>query len=275
MARRSSRSSRSTPGSRSSTRSPRRSPASTSSRCRSASPTGTPSRSRRTTITFTGHAIEVRLVAEDPATGWLPSTGTVTEFEIPGDVRVDTGFRAGSEVSSDYDSLLAKVIAHHTDRGVAALRIARALRSARITGVRTNAAALAAIMDEPDYRAGSNAHLVPRPASRGVDRQRVRPRRPARPLPRCSVRDRARQSALRSHLGGFAPSGWRNLRTRGQRRTLVCDGAGEPGPDGFAAGTHRGVPMYAEYTFRRSGYGGERIADVLIGGHPRPTSREP
>ena len=86
-------------------------------------------------IAFDGHAIEVRLVAEDPASGWLPSTGTVTEFEIPGDVRVDTGFRAGSEVSPDYDSLLAKVIAHHADRGVAALQIARALRTARITGV--------------------------------------------------------------------------------------------------------------------------------------------
>ncbi len=63
-------------------------------------------------VTFTGHAIEVRLVAEDPSAGWLPSTGRITEFEIDGDVRIDTGFRAGSEVSSDYDSLLAKVIAH-------------------------------------------------------------------------------------------------------------------------------------------------------------------
>ncbi len=218
-------------------------------------------------ITFTGHAIEVRLVAEDPARGWLPSTGTVTEFEIPGDVRVDTGFRAGSEVSSDYDSLLAKVIAHHVDRGVASLRLARALRGARVTGVRTNAALLAAIMDEPDYRAGRTltSYLDQHPgvlvgsALEPGDRQ-------AHFVAAVFAIERANR--LADHTCGFAPSGWRNLRTRGQRRVLICDGDGEPGPDGFAVGTHRGVPHCAEYAFRRSDGGGERIADVLIGPPP-------
>ncbi len=215
-------------------------------------------------ITFTGHAIEVRLVAEDPARGWLPSTGTVSEFEVPGDVRVDTGFRAGSEVSSDYDSLLAKVIAHHADRGVAALRIARALRGSRITGVRTNAAALAAIMEEPDYRAGRTltSYLDQHPevlAAGGLDPDD----RLAHFIAAVFAIERAdRQS---DHILGFAPSGWRNLRTRGQRCVLVCDGDRDAGPDGFAVGTHRGVPMHAEYVFRRSGSRGDRVADVLIG----------
>ncbi len=218
-------------------------------------------------ITFDGHAIEVRLVAEDPATGWMPSTGTVSEFEIAGDVRVDTGFRAGSDVSSDYDSLLAKVIAHDVDRGVAALRIARALRGSRITGVRTNAAALAAIMEEPDYRAGRTftSYLDEHPevvTGGGLDTAD----RQAHFL--AAVFAIERDNRLSDHVLGFAPSGWRNLRTRGQRRMLVCDREGEPAPDGFAAGTHRGLSMTAEYTFRRSAHAAERVADVLIGRPP-------
>jgi acetyl/propionyl-CoA carboxylase alpha subunit len=216
-------------------------------------------------VTFTGHAIEVRLVAEDPAAGWMPSTGTVAEFEIPGEVRVDTGFRAGSEVSPDYDSLLAKVIAHHPDRDVAALQIARALRGARITGIRTNVDALAAIMEEPDYRAGRTptAYLDQHPevlTATGVTPDD----RLAHFLAAVFTIERANRSADR--VTGFAPSGWRNLRTRGQRRTLV--GAGEPGPEGFAPGTHRGVPMTAEYVFRRAAADGVRVADVLVGAPP-------
>ncbi|HEY5663821.1 MAG TPA: biotin carboxylase N-terminal domain-containing protein [Ilumatobacter sp.] len=171
-------------------------------------------------IHFTGHAIEVRLVAEDPAAGWLPSTGTVTEFDIAGDVRVDTGFRAGSEVSSDYDSLLAKVIAHHADRGVAASQVARALRTARIAGVRTNAAALAAIMHEPDFRAGRTltSYLDQHPGvlaatgPTGDDRLAL--------LCAAVFADEQRNRAA-DRVTGFAPSGWRNLRTRGQRRVWM------------------------------------------------------
>src|SRR5690606_14451232 len=108
----------------------------------------------------------VRLVAEDPAAGWLPSVGTLTDFDISGDgVRLDTGFRAGSSVSADFDSMLAKVIVHDTSRAVAATRLARALTGARIAGVRTNAATLAAILTEPDFLAGNTptAYLAEHP----------------------------------------------------------------------------------------------------------------
>ena len=183
---------------------------------------GYPSPFTQDDITFNGHAIEVRLVAEDPSAGWLPSTGTVTEFEIPGDVRVDTGVRAGSEVSPDYDSLLAKVIAHHVDRGVAALQIARALRSARISGVRTNANTLAAIMTEPDFRAGNTptAYLDEHPdvltgrGPQGDDLLAL--------LCGAVFADEQRNRAADA-VTGFAPSGWRNLRTHGQRRTWLLD----------------------------------------------------
>ena len=176
-------------------------------------------------ITFTGHAIEVRVVAEDPAAAWLPSTGTIEEFEIGGpvggsDVRVDTGFRAGSVVSPDYDSLLAKVIAHHADRGVAALRIARAMRTSRIAGVRTDAATLAAIMDEPDYRAGRTftSYLDEHPdvlAAAGPTGDDLVAHLVAVAL----ADEHANRTA--DPVTGFAPSGWRNLRTRGQRRTWL------------------------------------------------------
>jgi propionyl-CoA carboxylase alpha chain len=221
-------------------------------------------------ITVDGHAIEVRLVAEDPARGWLPSTGTITEFEIAPDggvdVRVDTGVRAGSEVSSDYDSLLAKVIAHHADRDVAAQRIGRALRTARIAGVRTNASTLAAIMDEPDFRTGTTytAYLDEHPQL-AVATGRSPEDRVVHLL--AAVFAIERDNRAHDRVLGFAPSGWRNLRTRGQRRTLVLDPEGEPGPDGFTPGTHRGVPSTVEYVFR-PGRGPVRTADVLIGPVP-------
>ncbi|NNE10707.1 MAG: ATP-grasp domain-containing protein [Ilumatobacter sp.] len=190
-------------------------------------------------ITFDGHAIEVRVVAEDPAAGWLPSTGTIDEFTIEGDVRVDTGFRAGSVVSSDYDSLLAKVVAHHADRAVAALQIGRAMRIARISGVRTNAACLAAIMDEPDYRAGRTftAYLDEHPAVLGAsgptgDDLVVH-------LVALALADERHQRAA-DQVTGFAPSGWRNLRTRGQRRTWLL-GDDEQHVEYVIDGDHVGV----------------------------------
>ena len=174
-------------------------------------------------IAFDGHAIEVRLVAEDPTAGWVPSTGTLREFEIAGDVRVDTGFRAGSTISPDYDSLLAKVITHHTDRGVAAAQLGRAMRTSRIVGVRTNAAMLAATMAERDYPhrrtytsyLDDHPEVLTDPGPAGDDRLAL--------LLGGVFADEQRERTS-APVTGFAPSGWRNLRTRGQRRTWLLDG---------------------------------------------------
>ena len=92
----------------------------------------TPSRS--------GHAIEVRLCAEDPYNGWLPSSGRFTTIEfvpIEG-VRIDSGIESGSVVSPYYDSMVAKVIAHGPTRRIAARRIVQALTAATIIGPITN-----------------------------------------------------------------------------------------------------------------------------------------
>ncbi len=98
--------------------------------------------------TARGHAIEVRLYAEDPAADYQPQSGTLTLFEIPVEagIRVDAGFETGSEVSTHYDAMLAKVIAHAPTREQAARKLAGVLARARIHGVRTNRDQLVAVL---------------------------------------------------------------------------------------------------------------------------------
>jgi acetyl/propionyl-CoA carboxylase alpha subunit len=101
-----------------------------------------------------GHAIEVRLYAEDAANGFLPATGTLRSFEIPDDVRTDAGVESGSVVSPYYDAMVAKVIAHAPTRGEAAARLAGALSRSRLHGVTTNRDLLVRILREPEFLAG-------------------------------------------------------------------------------------------------------------------------
>jgi propionyl-CoA carboxylase alpha chain len=103
---------------------------------------------------FAGHAIEVRLYAEDPTNGFLPTSGRLRDFSLPGTVRVDAGVVAGQRVGTHYDALLAKVVAHAPTRGEAAGVLAAALRSSRIHGVRTNRDLLVGILTEPEFLAG-------------------------------------------------------------------------------------------------------------------------
>ena len=99
-------------------------------------------------ITFTGHAIEARLYAEDPAAGFLPAVGTLAAFAPAGEppVRWDSGVAAGSEVGLGFDPMLAKVIAHAPARAEAAGRLAVALERLHIGGVTTNRHFLAATL---------------------------------------------------------------------------------------------------------------------------------
>jgi 3-methylcrotonyl-CoA carboxylase alpha subunit len=107
-------------------------------------------------ISLSGHAVEVRLYAEDPARNFLPSTGRlhVLRFGSGEGVRVDAGVEQGQEISPYYDPMLAKVIAHGSDRGAALDRLATALRGSAVAGPRTNLAFLRALIDAPDVRAG-------------------------------------------------------------------------------------------------------------------------
>jgi propionyl-CoA carboxylase alpha chain len=102
-----------------------------------------------------GHAIEVRLCAEDPAAGHLPSSGTFCLFEVGGPgVRVDSGVASGSEVSPYYDSMVAKVIAWGDTRQEAANLLADSLERSRIHGMATNRDLLARILRSEQFLAG-------------------------------------------------------------------------------------------------------------------------
>ncbi|HKO51269.1 MAG TPA: biotin carboxylase N-terminal domain-containing protein [Polyangiaceae bacterium] len=108
-------------------------------------------------VTRRGAAIEVRLYAEDPSTGFLPSPGKVSHLRSasgPG-VRDDTGIFEGAQVSSTYDPLLGKLSVWGEDRGQALSRMRRALGEYAIAGIRTNLAFLSRVLVHPDFAAGN------------------------------------------------------------------------------------------------------------------------
>ena len=108
-------------------------------------------------IAVTGHAIECRITSEDPASGFLPSTGVVSHLELPSGpgVRWDGGIRQGGAVSLHYDPLLGKLIAFGQDRDTAISRMGRALGELVVTGVETSITFHRRVMEEPDFRAGN------------------------------------------------------------------------------------------------------------------------
>lgn len=104
-----------------------------------------------------GHAIEARIYAEDPRSGFLPQAGRLLlyrEPRMPG-VRVDSGVREGDEVTVHYDPLLAKVIAHAETRALAIARLEAALRSFPILGIHTNIPFLLRVLASDAFRAGA------------------------------------------------------------------------------------------------------------------------
>ena len=107
-------------------------------------------------ITLTGHAIEARIYAEDPGRGFLPTGGTVVGLREPTGtgIRVDSGLAVGSEVGSNYDPMLAKVIAHGPDRATALRSLDRALADTAVLGVVTNIEFARFLLADNDVRAG-------------------------------------------------------------------------------------------------------------------------
>ncbi len=102
-----------------------------------------------------GHAIQVRLYAEDPGKNYQPSTGVLTEMEFPDGVRVDGWVAQGTEITPHYDPLLAKVIVHGDDRAQAIAKLGAALAKTKIAGVQTNLGLLRQITGFPAFAAGT------------------------------------------------------------------------------------------------------------------------
>ena len=165
---------------------------------------------------LTGHAIEARLYAEDPAADFRPAVGTLHRFSIPSaaGVRADAGYTDGSQVSPYYDAMLAKVISRGRTRAEAAARLARVLERTQVHGVITNRDLLTAILREPEFLAGGTdtGYLT-----------RHSPAELAAPDPAVTavhalVAALAGQAARRAAAPVLAtlPSGWRNVRSAGQ-----------------------------------------------------------
>ncbi len=117
---------------------------------------------RQEDVRLTGHAIECRINAEDPAAGFLPAPGRVTAYREPGGpgVRVDAGIELGSEISGLYDPLVAKLIAHGVDREHARARMLRALDEYEIGGVTTLLGFHRALLRHPCFVAGTTCRDV-------------------------------------------------------------------------------------------------------------------
>jgi 3-methylcrotonyl-CoA carboxylase alpha subunit len=118
---------------------------------------GEPLPKRQEELALSGHAIEARLYAEDPANHFLPSTGRLRHLVLPkpeAGIRIDSGVLAGDLISSFYDPMIAKVIVHGRDRSDALNLMARALEQVEAVGCTTNAAFLGALVRDPEFAAG-------------------------------------------------------------------------------------------------------------------------
>ena len=119
---------------------------------------GEPLPAAQADLSIRGHAVEARVYAEDPERGFRPATGVLSHLATPGEsahLRIDCGVRGGDAVTSHYDPMIAKVVAHGADRDTALERLAGALRAFEIAGVVTNTPFLSRLIADPDFRAGA------------------------------------------------------------------------------------------------------------------------
>ncbi|CAI9411391.1 acetyl/propionyl/methylcrotonyl-CoA carboxylase subunit alpha [Nocardioides sp. T2.26MG-1] len=189
--------------------------------------------------TVDGHAIEVRLYAEDPAADYQPQSGTLTTFEIPQEegIRVDAGFESGSEVSTHYDAMLAKVIAHAPTREAAARKLAGVLSRAKIHGLVTNRDLLVAVLRDERFLRGdvSTDFLVDPPETFG------RVNDDAAAAAAIALAEQAK--AARTVQRGI-PVAWRNVVSQPQRTVFeeaTVDWLG--GRDGYVVDGHTVVEV--------------------------------
>ncbi|MFI6732696.1 biotin carboxylase N-terminal domain-containing protein [Nonomuraea sp. NPDC050451] len=159
-----------------------------------------------------GHAVEVRLYAEDA--DYLPQSGVLRRFEVSGDVRVDSGVESGSVISPYYDPMLAKVIGYGRVRAEAVRKLVTALRRAKLHGVTTNRDLLVKILTNPAFGAGDThtGFLAPDGPLHGV------PPEGGDELPvLAAALAMAAGNRRRAKVLAGLPSGWRNVRSQPRR----------------------------------------------------------
>ena len=115
---------------------------------------GEPLPKRQDELAISGWAMEARLYAENPATGFLPSIGRLDRLRLPNDIRVDSGVEEGGEITAHYDPMIAKLIVHAASRTEAAAKLAKACGQIEVWPVRTNAGFLARAASHADFIAG-------------------------------------------------------------------------------------------------------------------------
>jgi len=179
-------------------------------------------------VSFDGHAIEVRLYAEDPTAGYLPAIGTVEAWEPAAEpkVRWDSGVEEGSVVGIDFDPMLAKVVAHGPTRREAAGRLALALEHLHLGGVTTNRDLLVATLRHEAFLAGdTTTDFLERHAPATTRTHDAPTANRVATAATLWLRGRNRANAL---VLGTVPGGWRNARLPDPEITLSPVGCDEP-----------------------------------------------
>jgi propionyl-CoA carboxylase alpha chain len=200
-----------------------------------------------------GHAVEVRLYAEDPASGWQPTAGRLARFDIPTDasfdllprhgIRVDAGYGSGDVVGTHYDAMLAKVISWGPDRSSAMRSLRGAIRRARLHGITTNRDLLIAVLADRDTVAGTMTTSI---LERRLAREFSDPGPAGDPelAPFVAAVALAARDAERRVVQRGVPVGWRNVVSQPHRTAFLINGRDEPvvaewyaGRDGFRSAT--------------------------------------
>jgi acyl-CoA carboxylase subunit alpha len=188
---------------------------------------GEPLPPEATSPRLAGHAIEARLYAEDVPAGFLPVSGTVHLIAIPGveGIRVESGVEDGSQVSTHYDAMIAKVIASGPTRRAAAGRLADALARARIHGLVTNRDLLVGILRHPEFLDGrTDTDFLTRhdPTGLGTPPGTATRRRLHASAAALANQARRRRQAV---VQPAVPSGWRNVGP-GWQQVSMADASG-------------------------------------------------
>ncbi len=172
-------------------------------------------------VQLSGHAVEVRLYAEDPAHDFLPTFGVLDRYQrsLDSGIRWDDGVETGSEISTFYDPMVGKVIAHGATRAEAVARLRHALADSAIHGVVTNRDYLVAILGEADFQLGrtTTAYVSDHPDLLTVDL----PAKILRVHIIAAALAQAAQHRRGDGLWGFAPNGWRNVVSQRQRMEFL------------------------------------------------------